>query len=398
MAKLKLILTFFLFSGLIFSSLAEADSLVDSFNKRFEFVRQDNKLVEVKDRFLGKEFKIAPLVHYYKNLLQNEQLRLNQKGMDYKTFVQNTFEVNDQTTPEYLVESLSTLRNIDIEKVFSNPKFNEILGKFELKIGEELEKTGLITLARPQDSRFFYKREAIYEITKMFFNMAKSQIGEVPVLNTLVFILSEAERLVRERRTFHQNMLFHYLENFSSSELGIREGESAIILSSIYESKIIWYAFWESQAASEKWDSYGKNKFAITLKLANSRLAQQQGSYETLGKRHDFAFMDATLKGKKVIINLIDKKDMFSAKHSVAYYYENPKLVVNQRILLQLAQLGLSFVNIPQTIKDFSNSYFKSMYDAQRLTEGALVGYFESKGQRQMAYQMMKQNVNPFEF
>lgn len=394
----KSLLSAFVFCTLILSTIVHSSELMDSFNKRFELIRQDDKLVEVKDRFLGKGFRVAPLVHYYKTLLQTEQKRLNQKGDDYQGYVQDTLNVGAQNTPEYLIESLEALKNIDIDKVFNNHKFREILNKFEVKIGEELEKTGLITIARPADSRFFYKREAIYEITKMFMNMAKSQIGEVPVLNTIIFILSEAERLVKERRTFHQNMLFHYLENFSPADLGLTDLEASTVWSSIYESKIVWYAFWESQAATQNWEIYGKNKFGATLKFANNRLEQQRGTYETLGVRHNFAFMDASLKGKKVIINLVDKKDMLSSKHSIAYYYENPKMVTNQRTLLQLAQLGLSFVSIPQTIKDFANSYFKSMYDAQRLTEGALVGYFESRGNGQMATQFIKQNVNPFEF
>lgn len=384
--------------ALCLPTLLLASTQMDSFNNRFQLVRKEGKLVEIKDRFLSKGFKIAPLLNYYKGLLSQEQKKMAFDLEDYKNQINDTFLESETKTPEHLSESLIALRDIDIEKVFNHPKFLTIVQKFEFKINQELDKIGLITLASPLDPRFFVHRKALYEITKMFLNMAKSQIGEVPVLNAAVFILSEAERMVRERRTFHQNMLMHYLENFKAEDLGMTSLEASGVWSSIYESRITWYAFWESAHAEKNWATFGQTKFSQYVQLANTRLTRAQGHYENLGVRHNFAFQDANLKGKKIIINLFDKKDMLSSKHSIAFYYENPKLITKQRVLLQLGQLGLSFVTIPQFVKDFANSYFKSMYEAQRITEGALVGHFESESNVAMAQHFIRQNVNPFEF
>ncbi|MBI2520897.1 MAG: hypothetical protein HYV97_10785 [Bdellovibrio sp.] len=370
---------------------------LNNFNKRFILIRENGKLLEVRDRFLSLGFKIRPVVAYYKSLISSEQAKMALSPESYKAQIDKTFLETYEATPDYLNESLISLQNIDIEKVFSDPKFNELLGKFEARIDQELANIGLITLARPYDSKFFYKRQVLYEIVKAFLNLAKSQLGEVPVLNTAMFIIQQAERMIRQRRTFHQNMLLHYLENFKEEELGLTHDEANMIWSSIYESRIPWYAFWETDFANQNWMKYGTDRFFQSIRLANTRLRDQAGQYQELGIRHNFAFQDAKLKDKKVIINLFDTKHMFSSRQAVAYYYDKPSLVIRQRVLLQLGQLGLSFLSIPGFIKDFTGSFMKSMYENQRLTEGALVGYFESKEHYAMAQQMAIQNVNPFE-
>ncbi|MEK6626474.1 MAG: hypothetical protein AABY86_16015 [Bdellovibrionota bacterium] len=255
------------------------DLSLNNFNKRFILIRENGKLLEVRDRFLSLGFKIRPVVAYYKSLISSEQalMSLSSEGgpESYKAQIDKTFQVTYEATPDYLNESLVSLQNIDIEKVFSDPKFNELLGKFEARIDQELANIGLITLARPYDSQFFYKRQVLYEIVKAFLNLAKSQLGEVPVLNTAMFIIQEAERMIRQRRTFHQNMLLHYLENFKEEELGLTHDEANMIWSSVYESRIPWYAFWETDFANQNWMKYGTDRFFQSIRLANTRLRDQ---------------------------------------------------------------------------------------------------------------------------
>jgi hypothetical protein len=134
------------------------------------------------------------------------------------------------------------------------------------------------------------------------------------------------------------------------------------------------------------------------MSLATQRLQQNRRNYDALGKRLDYAFQEATLKGQRVILNLFDTQNMFSSQQAIAYYFEKPNKVKQTRQLLQLGQLGLSFISLPQFIKDLANSFMKSYYEKQRLTEGALVGYFESINDVPMQRQFIRQNVNPFEF
>ena len=382
---------------MLFSCLSALAFEVDGFEKRFLLIREEGRLVEVRDNFLTEGFKIRPLLNYYRELISQEQGLMAQSPQAYQAQVEQTFLKTYEERPEHLTESLVALQEMDLEKIFNHPKFNELLNKFEVRLGEEVAKIGLVTLARPTDARFFYQRQVVYEVIKMFLNMARSQLEEVPVLNTAMFIIKEAERMIVKRRTFHQNMLMHYLENFTAEELGLSDEEAQTIWSSLYESRIPWFAFWESSAAVADWNGYGLSRFQIFRSNANTRLEQNRGHYDGLGNRLNFAFQDAKLKGKKVIVNLYDSQFMFSNKHSVAHYYDDPKLVSRQRTLLQLGQLGLSFLSLPGFVKDFASSFFKSMYENQRLTEGALVGHFESLQDEPMVRHVIRQNMNPFE-
>ena len=65
--------------------------------------------------------------------------------------------------------------------------------------------------------------------------------------------------------------------------------------------------------------------------------------------------------------------------------------------MLTLAQLGLSFVPLNATIKDTVSNFIKSYYEKQRLTEGALYGYFESLGDRKGMVEIKSQYLNPFD-
>jgi len=401
MRKMK-ILGATLFVVFVFSFNAFANPQLDAFKKRFTFVRKDGKLVEVRDNFLqSKKFGLRPLLEYFKRSISLEQSHM--LASDQKEFEK---EVRDlfidpvsglDETPDYLMDSLTQLKTLDVDYIFNHPKFKEVLARFEDKLDTEMAKLGLVVIARPYEAKFFFQRNLTYNIVKMALEFAAQQLGEVPVLNTAIYVIKEAERLFRERRTFHQNMLLHYLENFSEEDLGLTHEEANLVWSSIYESRITWYAFWDSNAAEANWDKFGTARFFQYMRMANTRFRDNRGNYTSIGKRVNFAFQDAVIKDKNVIINLFDKKNMFSRMESVAYYYDNPARVKTQRLLLQLGQLGLSFVSLPQFIKDFANSYMKSYYDQQRLTEGALIGYLESRGNTDFARSFLSQNVNPFE-
>ena len=83
----------------------------------------------------------------------------------------------------------------------------------------------------------------------------------MPVLNTATYVLVEVERLIRERRHFHQNMVMHYFENVTPEKLEMTHEEVSLAWSSIYESQIPWYAKWESDSARSNWKSMGPINF-----------------------------------------------------------------------------------------------------------------------------------------
>jgi len=81
----------------------------------------------------------------------------------------------------------------------------------------------------------------------------------------------------------------------------------------------------------------------------------------------------------------------------VTLEYDRPKYVMRKRGLLRIVQVGLSFVTIPNFIKNIVNSYVDSTYVTQRITEGALYGYFEATGNEELKKIIAAQSMNPFE-
>ena len=81
----------------------------------------------------------------------------------------------------------------------------------------------------------------------------------------------------------------------------------------------------------------------------------------------------------------------------VAFYYDNPQKILRKRLILTLAELGLSFLSLPQMIKDISESFIKSNYYNQKITEGSLYAYFEIQENREMRMRILAQGLNPFE-
>jgi len=386
-----------LFSLNVFASSAEY------FHKRFEIKKVDGKSVAILDNFLKATFDIGPYIKFIKEQIKKEQALMDSKS-DY--FSDLRYELgedmkekgyDDPKQIEYVVDSMKALRDLDVDAVFSNPKFKEVISKFQGGMSDALAKIGLNVMAKIDDPKFFYKRNVTYEVVKMALNFARQRLSTVPLLNTAFYVIVEVERLIRERRTYHQNMMLHYFEKFNAEDLGLTHNEVNLAMSSVYESRIPWYAFWESSMAVDGWQKYGVNIFFRNIRSANNRFRQYRDLYNSLGDRVDYAFRFAVKDGEEVIVNMFDSEHMFDAKPATAHFVNKPYKVMRKRLVLQLAQLGLSFVSLPAFIKDFAGSFMKSFYVKQKLTEGALHAFFESNNNMDMRDLILLQNLNPFE-
>jgi len=401
LARCLLLLSFITVSR---SYAIDQDKLVSAFHERFEVVKENGKTVRILDRFIQAKFNIRPYIEFIKNSLIEEQQRMASKS-DYE---QEIYEmVGDHSTTEkgqeikyapIVIDSLKEIEKMDIEKTFNDPKFMQVINYFESKINQALALIGINVIAELNNSTFFYKRNVTYEAVKMALNLAKRLSSSVPVLNTATYVLVEVERLIRERRHFHQNMVMHYFENVEAEKLDMTHGEVSFAWSSIYEAQIPWYNKWESDSARANWKKYGAKKFYSFWRLASNRMRSWRGNYVEVGDRINFAFNRAIdRKNNPVIVNLFDSEHSLSSKPAVAYYENDPQRVMRMRFVYTIAELGLSFVPIPQFIKDLGSSFLKSQYEAHRITEGALYAHFETEGNREMMDRIMAQNLNPFE-
>jgi hypothetical protein len=393
-------------------SSAHAKS-AENFFKRFQVIRSpEGKLVGIRDRFMPTKFSVLPYVSMVKEQLRNEQslLSSNLSSGAYEAEVVSLLNedreemiANGMTPTQYdanvdrVVASLKKLADLNVEGIFTNPVFSEVVNKYEGKMTDAILMLDPSILAQVNDSSFFYKRNVTYQVVDWALNFARKRLSNVPMLNTVSYVIVQVEKLITERRQFHQNMLLHYLENFDSKELGLTHDEVNMLWSSIYESRIPWFAFWESSAAKGNWMKYGVDNFYMNFRNATTRLRNAGSIYTEISDRMNYGFQKVTYNNEKVVVNLFDNESMFQRRPAVAFNYDRPTSIARKRIMLTLAKLGLSFVPMPAMIKDTAGSFIKSFYEQQRITEGALYGYFESMGESNGMTQVKKQYLNPFD-
>lgn len=395
-------------------SLEALASNVESFHKRFQIIRaKDGSLVGIRDRSLPVSFSVRPYVEMVKSHLLEEQALIDTDSLApgmYDESVrellaeeEESFLANGGTPTEFnqrvneIVISLKELAALKTDEIFKNQKFNEVLSQYEVKMQNALLLLDPSMLANVKDSTFFYKKNTSYQAVTFGLNLAKKMLSEVPLLNTASYVVVQVEKMITERRNFHQNMLLHYLENYKEADLGLTPAEVNMIWSSIYESRIPWFAFWESKNAVANWDKYGVSSFYANFRVATNKLRANEVNYTAIGDRVNFAFQVVEYKNEKVIVNLFNNEHRFSKLPAVAYNYNRPKDVTRKRIMLNMAQLGLSFVTIPSIIKDQVDGFIKSFYVGQKITEGALYGYFESQKDAKGMQVLQKQYLNPFD-
>jgi hypothetical protein len=379
----------------------------DKFFKRFQIVRsQDGKLIGIRDRTLPVNFKVKPYVEMVKSQLAGEQEAMLEKG-NYDLAVRELFNEdrtegfysNDQydRNVQAILDSLKKVAGLNVNGIFSHPVFQDIIAKYESKMTDLILMLDPSMIAVTGDPTYFYKRNVTYQAVTWGLDLARKKLSNIPLLNTVSYVIVEVQKLITERRNFHQNMLLHYLENFKEEELGLTHTEVNLIWSSIYESRIEWFSYWESKNAVRGWDKYGVNNFYSNYRFANQNLRKSEVLYSQVGQRLNFAFQEVVSNNDKVIINLFDNEGMFKNYPAIAVNLTKPSQVPRKRVLLSIAQLGLSFVPLSVTIRDSVTNFMKSFYVKQKITEGALFGYFESEGNQEGMKYIAKQYMNPFE-
>lgn len=384
----------------------------DAFFKRFQIVRSaDGKLVGIRDRTLPVKFSVTPYVKLVKSQLLNEQSLMSSQQLasgaydsEIKSIIEEDIDYNlagnqgalDENV-QVVVDSLKKLAVLNVESIFSNEIFKDVVSKFEGKVGDAILLLDPTMIANVNDPTYFYKKNVTYKAVTWGLDFARKRMSSVPMLNTVSYVIVQVEKLITERRQFHQNMLLHYLESFKETELGLTHDEVNLIWSSIYESRIQWFAFWESNAAKNNWAKYGVNNFYLNFRAGTTSLRNAQSIYSEINERTNYAFQKVTYNNEKVIVNLFDKESMFQNRPAVAYNYDRPTQVARKRTILTLAQLGLSFVPLSAIIKDNVSLFIKSFYEKQKITEGALYGHFESFGDSKGLKQIQAQYLNPFD-
>lgn len=391
----------------LFVSLAAsaADFKLDGFKKRFVVKRsEDGSLRSIKMKFLSNAFTLRPYIEQIKSDVKAEIDRMqNKEAYDaeldaFIEYLQEGSETNKEVNENIVVvrEAMENLPNVDVEKAFREIQKHGVLRKFEIDLRTVLDSLDLSIVAYPNDARFFYRKNVTYQVVQRALEFAKKKFQNVPILNLVSFVIVQVHDMVIEQRTFHQNMLLHYLQNFTAEELEFSKKEADFVFSSIYESRIGALNLPESNRAASNWLRYGTDKFFTTVRTCNSTIRRSAYTYDSVNGRYNYAFVEVVENGERVVKNLVDTKHMFNMSSATAYNYAKPNKVKRTRALLNIGELALGFIPISGWIKAQVESFLESFYVNQRLTEGALVAYFESKGDLNMARVIKNQMANPY--
>lgn len=402
---------FLLALGLMMSFGAFANELsIKGFNSRFSLVKNtEGKVTAIRLKKAVTRFTIMPFIEQIKSDLFKEQasfmaLTPNEKEAEIDQLLldlgHNPYDKHSPDSDEVqkIKESLVNVKNIDVEATFKELNKTDFWKEFEAKLQEAFLFIDPTVLANLEDPRFFYKRQITYKVVIWALEQAKKRFSNIPVLNIASFVIVRVHEMMLEQRAFHHNMLLHYVETIPETQLGMTKEEVDRTVSSVYEYRIDATNIPESNRAARDWLNYGMNTFYMTVRQGNARIQNWKLGLSRVEfsdiKKLNYGFAEVSEAGARKIYHLHINGFMFSQKPALAFDYSNPKRVQRNRALLNIAGIGLGFIQMPGWLKGNVDNFIKSFYVEQVRMEGALIGYFESTGNTQMMRSVYAQRNN----
>ncbi len=400
MSLLKLPLVAILFV----SSLAFTATPQEVFEKNFNIIYKEGNIEFIK----MKTFTKSPsLKLYVDGLLNNLEFVINelaQNGIDqdleedfYEYLEANSIHSDPKKDEaiEATKRSIRFMKSKRYQRAFSRIKRSGIFDEFQTKLKDHMKLLDVSILSAPMDSKFYLKKKAIGKVVQQLLKMAQKRFSNVPVLNTISFVLKKMEEFYVEQRTYYQHFLVYLMMNHEN-ELDMNGDQINHILSSLYESQIPILNRLLSAKAIENWDRYGTDTYFTNLRLGKTKLRSRQGDFKSIGKQIGYAFVEVETEQGKMIMNLINSKHKYTSQMAVAYNYEKPKKVAMMRMLLNFSELGLGFIPVSNFIKKEARGFLQSLYREQRIMEGSLMAYFQVQGNEGMVKSLKFSQIDPF--
>ncbi len=382
----------------------------EAFHKKFKLVKNaQGEVTAIKLKKFVPVFAIAPYIEQIKQDLVEAQHKFSRQSLGSREndinemlldLGQDPYAFTDDQNTRNIRESLLNVTSINVDESFDSIAAADFWKEFESKMKEALMFIDPSVMCRLDDPRFFYKKQVTYQVVNWALNQAKKKFSNVPVLNLASYIIVRIHDMMLDSRTYHHNMLLHYFEAAPEAELGMTKEEVDRAMSSIYEYQIPVTGYAESGRAAEGWDAYGWNKFYQTVRAGNTRIRSWESPFSELAvknvKKMNFGFAEAQVGESRKILSLAHNQHQFSSKPAISYDYSAPAKIRQNRALLQLAQVALGFITLPNWIKSNVDKFISSTYVAQSSSEGSLVAYFELAGNSQMANEIYRQKANPY--
>jgi hypothetical protein len=395
--------------GLLLSlSCFAQDLALHGFQKRFALGRNaEGKLEVIRLKKATTRFTIMPFLEQIKADLLNEQrsfskLSNHEKENQIDEMLMeiglDPYSKSGADEAQAIKDSLMNLPQVNVEATFRELTKGSFWTEFERRLHEAFLFIDPTIVTNLQDPRFFYKKNVTHSVVTWALETAAKRFSEVPILNIATYVITHVHAMMLEQRSFHHNMLLHYFETIPEADLGMTKEEVDRAVSSIYEYRIEAANILESNKAANDWLNYGMNAFYMQVRAGNANMKSWTAPLSNLGfsniQKLNFAFASVNHQGKKKIYHLHHKNHMFSSAPSLAYDYSSPNKVKMNRALLNLAGIGVGFLQIPGWIKSGVHNFIKSFYVEQVRMEGALVGHFESTGDAGMIDRIYDQRAN----
>ncbi len=398
-------------------------SPIEKFNKRFVMVKNDaGQLQYIKARGVTNSFNLNLYIQNLKEEIislrddlfatpvgmtnsKNAKFMIDQRINSFLDEVEIQDEYTFGATKSYeesvkrrstLQKALKNLIKVNLKKAFAELDKKEIISNFIKEMKNYYQFLDVSVVAQPNRNQFYYKKKIANKVFKTAINFAKKKLNNIPYIDLATFIFFEAEKRVIEQRIISQNILLYYLSNHES-ELGLSAIEVDNVVSSIYESRIGFDGYMESKKAQKTWGDYGWKIFdsmARGAKAKAKKFEQLSNDFSNL----DFIFYNGyTQKEEKVIYNLAVNAHQFSAKPSIAFYYDKPNKVRSLRAMVKLGQIGLGFLpRVPSVIKRQIHNFANSWHVKQGLSDAFLYAYFEAADDKDEKKAIKAQISNPY--
>lgn len=378
-------LTFMALSLIIPHHLHAADGK-DFFNF-ITIERSEGKIGRVTLKKKNQRFTTDELIDGFLRKIKSSQDRIG--------FLEGSLDVYDwpEEYRKKTEEALELLKQNDLKPILEHPELKKALDVvFQQANSETLS---FRVLAVPDDSQYFDNRERILKILRQASDLVRLAFGNSYGAAIALYLVQVSFDMILERRNYFQNYLLFHMEKYGPEKFGISPLEAAKIKSSIFESRIRWWEFWERNESDLNWEGYGHNKHLDDLIAAKKRKRACVNELDEWGGPMGFAFYDGRIGESRRIVNLVTPRHLFSNKLSHTFDFSHPKKVVGLRSLYFLLQLGVRLAPAPaaSTIFDF---FMDSLYVPHRQVEGVLFGYFRDEGSYGQAKQIAFQSINPF--
>ncbi len=317
------------------------------------------------------------------------------KQFDERSFIENNFEIQDWPIEQrqQAEKTLRLLKQQDLQAVIKDKSVTNAIN-YLLESGES-ETFNFRVLAVPENPRYYDSNETALRIGVKASGLINLAAGGAFGVSAALFLVSRTFDMILERRSFFQNCLIYYFDKYGPERFGVSKFESQKILSSIYESRIKVWHFWERKRARLTWDKYGFDKYSAYLVDAEKRRKTENQELVSWGSRMGFAFHDGENRSGKKIVNLVTHRSVMSKKLSYGFDYTSPNKLRNLRLLYFLMQIGVRFAPVPGSGRVF-DFFVESLYVPQRQMEGMLYGFLKDNGSPSAAHAVARQTINPF--